>query len=112
MKPVLAVLGIGIIILGLFGLGRSDWLGWLDIVLGILALVGAGALGRASRNVYIASSMAIGVGALVLWIIGLAVGVVPWLVWWTFAFGCAFILASFLQPGVTGGYGPPPANRP
>ena len=110
MKPVLAVLGIGIIIVGLFGLGRSDWLGWLDIVVGILALVASGALGRASRTVSMGSSIGLGVATLVLWIIGLSAGVVSWLVWWTFAFGVAFVLASFVSPTTGAGYGPPAAR--
>ncbi len=110
MKPVLAVLGIGIIILGLFGLGRSDWMGWLDIVIGIAALIASGTLGRTTRAVGIGTTVGLGVAALVLWIIGLATGVVAWLVWWTFAFGVAFIVASFVRPTMgtgTGRYNPP-----
>jgi hypothetical protein len=109
MRPVIAILGIGMIILGLFGLGPSSWLGWLDVLLGIVALVSSGALGRAERNVAVGTSVGLGIAALVLWIIALSTGVVAWLAWWTFAFGVAFILTSFITRPVIGpGAGPTP----
>ena len=109
MRPVIAILGIGMIILGLFGLAQSTWLGWLDVVLGIVALVSSGALGRSPRNTVIGTSVGIGIATLVLWVIALSAGVVAWLTWWTFAFGVAFILASFVTRPVVGpGAGPTP----
>lgn len=96
MKPVLAVLGIGMIILGLFGISRVDWLGWLDLVIGVIGLIASGALGRTPRTTAMASQIGLGIATLVLWVIALSVGVVPWLTWWTFAFGVAFVLASFI----------------
>jgi hypothetical protein len=109
MRPVIAILGIGMIILGLFGLGQSAWLGWLDVIVGIVALVSSGALGRADRSMVVGSSVGLGIAALVLWIVALSAGVVAWLTWWTFAFGVAFILASFVTRPVIGpGAGPTP----
>jgi hypothetical protein len=106
MRPVIAVLGIGIVILGLFGLGVSTWLGWLDIVLGVVALISSGALGRTPRNTAVGTSVGLGVAALICWIIALVSGVVGWLTWSTFAFGVAFVLAAFITRPVMGSSGP------
>ena len=37
------------------------------------------------------------VGLLVLWIVGLAEGVPGWFAWWTFSFGVAYALMSFVR---------------
>jgi hypothetical protein len=91
MKPVLAVLGIGMIVLGLYALGRVAWLGWLEIMVGVLALLGSAArLGR--TNPY--TGVVLGLGTLLIWIVALASGVISWLTWLTFVLGVAFILTS------------------
>jgi hypothetical protein len=103
MKPVLAVLGIGMMILGFFGLSRVAWLGWLEIVMGVLALAAASA--RAPRVSQLGGAV-LGVATLLLWIIALASGVVGWLTWLTFIFGIAFILASPVMRPLPPGRGP------
>lgn len=108
MKPVLAILGIGMIILGLIGIGTVAWLGWIDFGLGVLALVTAGLLKDEQRAGSIISEAAFGVAALALWIIGLAVGATAWLVWWTFAFGVAFLLIAAAPAPPAAGPGPRP----
>ncbi len=95
MKPVLSVVGIGMVLVGFFGVGRVAWLGWLDITVGVLALLGA-ATKLPSSAAY--TGLALGVATLVFWIIALATGAAPWLTWLTFIGGVAFVLSS---PSVT-----------
>lgn len=91
MKPVLAVLGIGMIVLGFFGLTRVAWLGWLDVVVGVLALVASSSkLPRATEY----GGIALGVATLIIWIMALATGAPGWLAWITFIFGVGYILTS------------------
>lgn len=108
MKPVLAILGIGMIILGLIGISTVAWLGWIDFGLGVAALVAAGLLKDEQRAASIVTEAAFGIAALALWIIGLAVGATPWLVWWTFAFGVAFLLIAAAPAPPVAGPGPRP----
>lgn len=108
MKPVLAVLGIGMIILGLVGISSVAWLGWIDVGLGVLALIAAGVLRDDQRTSSIVSEAALGIAALALWVVGLAVGATAWLVWWTFAFGVAFLLVAAAPSPPTAGPGPRP----
>lgn len=108
MKPVLAILGIGMIILGLIGIGTSAWLGWIDFGLGILALIAAGLIREDQRPATIISEAFFGIACLALWIIGLVVGIAAWLVWWTFAFGVAFLLVAAAPAPPTAGPGPRP----
>ena len=104
MKPVLAVLGVGMIILGLVGISSVAWLGWLDVAIGAIALLESGLLGRATRGMTIASQAGLGIAAIALWIIALATGTVAWLAWWTFGFGVAFLVLSAVPaPQLTGG---------
>jgi hypothetical protein len=99
------------IILGFFGLTRVTWLGWLDIVVGALALVAsASRLPRSTEY----GGVGLGVAALVIWIIALATGVVGWLAWLTFLFGVAFVLSSPLvsRSSLPPGRGPGPTIPP
>jgi len=108
MKPVLAVLGIGMIILGLVGIGSVAWLGWIDVGLGVLALLAAGVLRDEQRTGSLMAEGALGLASLALWVIGLSVGATPWLVWWTFAFGVAFLLVAAAPAPPVAGPGPRP----
>jgi hypothetical protein len=108
VKPVLAILGIGMIILGLIGIGSVAWLGWIDFGLGCLALIEAGLLRSGNRTITVASEAALGVACIALWIIGLAVHSAAWLVWWTFAFGIAFLLVAAAPGPRVAGPGPRP----
>jgi len=111
MKPVLAVLGIGMIILGFFGLTRVTWLGWLDIVVGVVAL-----LASASRTPRSAEygGVGLGIATLLVWIAALATGAPGWLTWLTFLFGVGYILTSPLvsRTQLPPGRGPGPTIPP
>jgi hypothetical protein len=108
MKPVLAVIGVGMVLLGFLGLSQTPWLGWLDIAVGALALIGSSA--KLSRSAAY-TGLALGSATLIIWIIALATAAVAWLTWLTFIGGVAFILSSpvvtrpTLPPGR--GQGPP-----
>ena len=43
MKPSLAALGAGVIILGFLALSRVAWIGWPEVVVGLAALVASAA---------------------------------------------------------------------
>jgi hypothetical protein len=105
MKPVLSVIGIGMIILGFIGLSRTAWLGWLDIAVGVLALLASTAK-QAKPSQY--AGIALGIATLLFWIIALAVGAAPWLTWLTFIGGMALVLSSPLvtRPTLPPGRGP------
>jgi hypothetical protein len=91
------VLGVGLIILWLVGLSdhATGWLTWLNGIVGLVSLAAALSMPQDVSNV--SASMgpyALAVGLFVFWIIGLATGATRWLTWWTFAFGCAYVLAG------------------
>jgi hypothetical protein len=105
MKPVLAVLGIGTIILGFLGLSRVTWLGWLDVLVGVVALVFAAS--RAAKPVEY-GGIGLGVATLAIWIAALATGAPGWLTWLTFLFGVGYILSSPVVSRTTLPPGPGP----
>jgi hypothetical protein len=107
MKPVLSVIGIGMVILGFFGVGRVAWLGWVDITVGVLALLASTAKLPRSTGY---TGVALGIATLVFWIVALATGVAPWLTWLTFVGGVAFVLSSPMvtRPTLPPGRGPGP----
>jgi hypothetical protein len=95
VRGISLILAVGLVILWLVGLSQhaTAWLTWLN---GLGALVGfaiaAGAVPRLERGVGSGGSIALAIGLGVLWIIGLAEHRETWLVWWTFAFACAYFL--------------------
>lgn len=97
------VLGAGLIILWLVGLGNNatGWLTWLDAIGGLCAFGIAAALipERTSMAGQVGAPIALSIGLLVLWIVGLSYGATNWLAWWTFAFGCAFMIVGLLAIG-------------
>src|SRR5882672_6775570 len=105
MKPVLSVIGTGMVLLGFFALSRVAWLGWLDITLGVLALL-ASAVKLPRSGGY--AGIALGAATLACWAIALATGVAPWLTWLTFLGGLAFVLSSPMvtRPSLPPGRGP------
>jgi hypothetical protein len=87
-------LGIGLLVLWIVGLSHraTPWLTWMDGVAALAAFGIAGSMMGGSLGVVSGGPMGLGIALGVLWIIGLARHDVSWLVWWTFAFGCAFVL--------------------
>jgi len=88
------VLGIGLAILWVAGMNdpyAPGWLVWLD---GVAALISFLVAGMASDGLVerrdAAGPFALALGLGLIWAIGLAERVVPWVAWWTFAFACAF----------------------
>jgi hypothetical protein len=95
MKSVSAVLGIGLLILTIAGwatTGAVAWLAWLDLV-GALCAFWVAYSADETTNARVGGSVALGIGLLVLWIIAQSSMNTPaWQSWWTFAFGCAFVI--------------------
>ena len=95
---VLFAIGLGLLWLAGLRVGATPWLTWLDFVAALLAL-GSAVLPADTAALFKASPIGIGVGLLVVWIIGVVTGAVPWLAWWTFAFGVAFIIFGLIGMG-------------
>jgi hypothetical protein len=94
MKPLMALLGGGLIVLGLLGIAPVPWLGWIDVALGIAAMLAGSMLEGASASMRSGVPVAIGVAAIVVFLVAIGVGATTWLAWWTFAFGIAFFVVS------------------
>jgi len=97
------MLGIGLVILWIAGLGSMDargWLTWLD-GLGALCAFSLTAFmpSYSSRQSRSGGAIALGIGLLALWIIGITTPGPVWQAWWTFAFGCAFVVLGFSLAG-------------
>jgi hypothetical protein len=99
------------VLLGFLGLSQAAWLGWMDIIVGVLALL-ASTSKLPRSDAYM--GLALGVAALVLWVVALATGTAPWLTWLTFIGGVAFVLSSPLvtRPTLPPGRGPGPNFPP
>jgi len=95
LKRMSTMLGIGLTALWIAGLGSPNtdpWLSWLDGLAALCAFAIAGFTpSYASKGARVGGPIALSVGLFVLWMIGLGTGAVSWLVWWTFAFACAFL---------------------
>jgi hypothetical protein len=97
-RGTLAVLGVGLIVLWLVGLGSSssNWLTWLDGIVGACSLIVAGVGFGDVRVERAASGWLIGlaISLFILWVVGLVTRTPVWLDWWTFGFACAYLLAG------------------
>lgn len=99
VRGISIALGVGLVILWLVGLGNhaTSWLTWVDglaalAAFGVAASVSEGmAASRAASGPLILAAALFG-----LWVIALFVGASHWLAWWTFAFGCGFLVLGFL----------------
>lgn len=100
------VLGVGLMLLWLIGLGQraTPWLTWLVGVGGMGAFAVAAVVSprRNSLAALVASPMAVGIGLVVLWIIGVSVGATGWVAWWAFAFACTFFLLALVATSSDG----------
>jgi hypothetical protein len=108
MRPVNLVLGLGLGVVWMAGLraGVEGWIVWLDFAVALAALAVALIPSRAP-GVIRAADTSFGVVLLALWLLALAVGVVSWMAWWTFAFGVAFLFGAVGAPGIYAEIGRP-----
>lgn len=109
MRPIIALLGAGLVALGIVEIGNVNWLAWLDIALGAFTFLEAMFARRAGRAVSAGIQNFVGFAALALWIIALATGAPGWAAWLNFVFGVAVLLTAY---GVLArGRGAPPGGN-
>jgi hypothetical protein len=95
IKAMALLCAIGLTILWIAGLGSpfsANWLTWLD---GVCALIGYGVTFSEARA---RGSIGLSIGLFALWIVGMATNGAAWQNWWTFAFGCGYLLVGLLKP--------------
>jgi hypothetical protein len=107
IKPALAVLGVGMIVLGAYLVGRIVWLGGSEIVIGLFALLALSA--RPKSATYAAGVL--GIATLLMWLVAVARGLVGWLSSLTFLGGIAFVLASVVAYRAALPAGPPGSSE-
>jgi hypothetical protein len=104
MNPVKGILmGVGLVVLGIFGLGTAPtthWLMWLDIVVGLVCFASSfGELDEGQGTAGPGAATGMAVALFVFWFFGLLTRAVAWESWVTFTFACAFSLAALGQAG-------------
>lgn len=95
MRPVIALLGAGLVALGIVELSYVTWLAWLNIALGAFTFLEAMFAHRGGRAVSTGVQTFVGFAGLALWIIALATGAPAWAAWLNFAFGVAVLLVAY-----------------
>jgi hypothetical protein len=90
------ILGVGLVVLWIVGMNHTAtaWLTWMNGIAGLVSFVVAALApseeGRASAG----GPGVIGFALVGFWIIALATHATEWLSWWTFGFGCAYIIVA------------------
>ncbi len=107
MRPVIALLGAGLVALGIVTLGYVTWLGWVNIVLGAFTFLEAMFAERAGRAGSTGIQTFVGIASLALWIIALATNAPNWAAWLNFVIGIAVLLVTYGVLARTGGRGTP-----
>ena len=105
LRTWLTVLGVGLAILWIAGLGSfgpTRAIAWLDLIGAVLSFIGVAATtAETTVNTRASGTILLGLGVFASWLIGLVNVAVPWMVWWTFAFACAYLIlgiASTVPP--------------
>ena len=93
------ILGFGLLMLWAVGLSMqdaTDWLMWIDGIVGVCAAIMGLAMSRdSSKSLLVGGPVIVSLGLFALWIVGLLLDATSWLSWWTFGFACAFLLTGF-----------------
>jgi len=90
------ILGVGLVVLWIVGMNHTAtaWLTWMDGMAGLISFVIASLApsepGRASAG----GPGVIGFGLIGLWIVARVTHATEWLTWWTFGFGCAYLIVA------------------
>jgi phosphatidylglycerophosphate synthase len=98
------VLGIGLALLVLAQLGDPALprtIAWLDLAAAAISFIGA-VLTQSSidRGVRAAGTIALALGLLALWIIGMTEAYPAWVTWWNFAFGFVYLVVGIATASV------------
>jgi hypothetical protein len=98
IKTMALLCAVGLTVLWIAGLGSpfsASWLTWLD---GVAALIGYGvAFGKEGAR----GPILLSVGLFALWVVGIVTNGTTWQSWWTFAFGCGYLLVGLIAPSET-----------
>jgi hypothetical protein len=94
MRWMLSILGLALALLAASGLATRSWLAWTDLAIGIAALLSGAVVSDRLEGLRRAAAAVLGVGCVGLWLGGLAAAGLPWLPWFTLAFGVGFLVAS------------------
>jgi hypothetical protein len=98
LKTWLTVLGVAMVVLWIAGMSSgyaSPALTWFDLAAGVLSFLGvAGTLPSTPRRTSALGTIALATGVFAIWLGGLVNGAPPWLTWWNFAFGCAYLFVG------------------
>jgi len=99
LRAVSFLLGFGLIGLWAAALAtdhRTVWLMWMNFAGAVLAF-GVGTIGgRRPALATGATDLLLAAGLLVLWAVGVTGRATAWQSWWTFAFGCAYLLLGLV----------------
>lgn len=110
MRAWSVIFGIGLVILWLAGLNNPNaqgWLTWFDGFAAVLAFVLSSSFSEYStRRATFVGPVALSVGLFALWLVSLATAAPSWQGWWTFIFGCGFLILGLAARR------PPAAIRP
>ena len=99
-KTLSIIFGVGLIALWVVAIstnGTSAWLTWIDGGIGVLGvIIGLAMTENSPKSLRSGGPIILALCLFALWIIALSVtGTTAWLTWWTFGFGCAFLLTGF-----------------
>lgn len=89
-RPLLLILALGSLVLGLSGIHDVAWLSYLQVVIGLLGVIEASSKVQLSRG----RRWLLGWGALTIAACAYFSGVAGWPLYWTLAFGLAFLVSA------------------
>src|SRR3954468_9650748 len=89
-----ALLGLVLTVVGLAGVYGEPFLGWLDVSVGIMALMASGGMTKSARYTSTLSPLLLAGAALVLSIVALARGASSALVEWPFVIALGLFLTA------------------
>jgi hypothetical protein len=96
MRAYMTFLGLGLLIVWVVALALNvtPLVTWIDFAVAIASLLSASLVAFDSRAKRGGIPMVHSLVLLATWIIALAIGAQGWITWWTFVFGCAYLLVA------------------
>src|SRR5262245_4163936 len=94
MRPMLAVLGIALILTGLAAIPSSKWVSWVDVLAGLAAVGEFALLPNGAPRALFWGAASIGAVLVASWVLVLAINPVTWPGWWNLAFAAALFMTA------------------